>query len=253
MSNQLQIFKNNEFGEIRTAIINSEPHLMLNDVCRILDIKNVSDTKSRLKEDGVGSADIIDSLGRTQQATFINEPNFYKVVFQSRKPQAEKFTDWVASEVLPSIRKHGMYAKDELLDNPDLLLDVIQKYKAEREEKLTLQKQAELDKPKLLFAKAWEVSEKSILVGEMAKLLARNGLEEMGQNRFFRWLRSNGYLHKTGEQYNLPTQKSIELKIVEVKTTTITNTDGSVRVTKTPKITVKGQMYFLDKFREQIA
>lgn len=106
-------------------------------------------------------------------------------------------------------------------------------------------------KPKVLFADAWEVSQKSILVGEMAKLLARNGLEDMGQNRFFKWLRSNGYLHKSGEQYNLPTQRSVELEIIEVKTTTITNTDGSVRVTKTPKITVKGQMYFLNKFKDK--
>lgn len=106
-------------------------------------------------------------------------------------------------------------------------------------------------KPKVLFADAWEVSQKSILVGEMAKLLARNGLEDMGQNRFFKWLRDNGYLHKSGEQYNLPTQRSVELEIMEVKTTTIANTDGSVRVTKTTKITVKGQMYFLNKFKEK--
>lgn len=113
------------------------------------------------------------------------------------------------------------------------------------------EKQIELMKPKVLFAEAWEVSQKSILVGEMAKLLARNGLEDMGQNRFFKWLRDNGYLHKSGEQYNLPTQRSVELEIMEVKTTTIANTDGSVRVTKTTKITVKGQMYFLDKFKEK--
>lgn len=249
--NNLQIFKNNEFGEVRTAVINNEPYLMLSDVCRVLDIKNSRDTKSRLNKDGVVTADTIDSLGRKQQADFINESNLYRVIFQSRKPNAEKFTDWVVEDVLPSIRKHGMYAKDELLDNPDLLLDVITKYKAEREEKLLLQKQFELDKPKVLFAEAWEVSKKSILVGEMAKLLAKNGLEDMRQNRFFKWLRDNGYLHKNGEQYNLPTQKSIELEIIEVKTTTITNSDGSVRVTQTSKITVKGQMYFLNKFKEK--
>lgn len=113
------------------------------------------------------------------------------------------------------------------------------------------EKQIELMKPKVLFAEAWEVSQKSILVGEMAKLLARNGLENMGQNRFFKWLRDNGYLHKNGEQYNLPTQKSVELEIMEVKTTTINNADGSVRVTKTPKISVKGQMYFLNNFKNK--
>jgi prophage antirepressor-like protein len=115
LMNDLQIFKNNEFGEIRTALINNEPYLMLNDICRILDIKNASDTKSRLNKDGVGTTEVIDSLGRKQQATFINESNFYKVVFQSRKPEAERFTEWVTSEVLPTIRKTGGYvANDEL-------------------------------------------------------------------------------------------------------------------------------------------
>lgn len=109
MDNNLQIFKNSEFGEIRTAILNNEPYLMLNDVCKVLGIKNVSDTKSRLNKDGVGTTEVIDSMGRKQQATFINESNFYKVVFQSRKQEAEKFTDWVTSEVLPSIRKTGSY------------------------------------------------------------------------------------------------------------------------------------------------
>lgn len=115
------------------------------------------------------------------------------------------------------------------------------------------ERQIEEMKPKALFADAWEVSKKSILVGEMAKLLARNGIEDMGQNRFFKWLRDNGYLHKSGEQYNLPTQYSIDLELFEVKTTTINNPDGSVRVTKTPKVTVKGQTYFIKKFKERIA
>ena len=114
------------------------------------------------------------------------------------------------------------------------------------------EKQIEEQKPKVLFAEAWEVSEHSILVGEMAKLLAKNGLKNMGQNRLFKWLRANGYLHKSGQQYNLPTQKSIELGIIEVKTRTIANPDGSIRVTKTPKVTVKGQIYFLEKFKEKL-
>lgn len=115
------------------------------------------------------------------------------------------------------------------------------------------EKQIALMKPKVLFAEAWEISKNSILVGEMAKLLARNGIENMGQNRFFAWLRAAGYLHKSGEQYNLPSQYSIDLELFEVKTTTINNSDGSVRVTKTPKVTVKGQTYFISKFKEKIA
>lgn len=144
-----------------------------------------------------------------------------------------------------------MYAKDELLDNPELLLDVIQKYKEEREEKLLLESKIALDRPKVIFAEALETSNNSILVGELAKLLARNGIGDMGQNRLFKWLRSNGFLHKKGEQYNLPTQLSIELEIIETKVTTINDPDGGVRVTKTPKITGKGQIYLVNKFKEK--
>lgn len=113
------------------------------------------------------------------------------------------------------------------------------------------ERQIALDRPKVIFAEALETSNNSILVGELAKLLARNGIENMGQNRLFIWLRSNGFLHKKGEQYNLPTQLSIELEVIETKVTTINNPDGSVRVTKTPKITGKGQIYFVNKFKEQ--
>lgn len=116
---------------------------------------------------------------------------------------------------------------------------------------LQLESKIELNKPKVIFAEALEISENSILVGELAKLLARNGIEEMGQNRLFKWLRSKGYLHKSGEQYNLPTQYSIELGLIETKTTTINNPDGSIRVTKTPKITGKGQIYFVNKFKNK--
>ena len=249
--NNLQIFKNNEFGEIRVVDVNGEGWLVGKDVADMLGYQNGSrDIQRHVDEDDKTEVGIHDG-SQIRNMTIINESGLYSLVLSSKLPSAKKFKKWVTKEVLPNIRKHGMYAKDELLDNPDLLLDVIQKYKAEREEKLLLQKQVESNKPKVLFAEAWEVSQKSILVGEMAKLLSRNGLENMGQNRFFKWLRDNGYLHKNGEQYNLPTQKSVELEIMEVKTTTINNADGSVRVTKTPKITVKGQMYFLNKFKEK--
>lgn len=257
MQNKLQIFNNQEIGEIRTVALDNEPYLMLNDVCKILELNNVSQVRSRLKEDGVISNEVIDSLGRTQQATFINEPNFYKVVFQSRKPQAERFTEWVTSEVLPSIRKHGTYMTpekiEEVLLNPDTIIKLATNLKVEQEKRIKAERQIEQDRPKVIFAEALEVSRQSILVGELAKLLARNGIENMGQNRLFIWLRENGYLHKSGEQYNLPTQKSIELEIMETKTTTINNPNGSVRVTKTPKITGKGQIYFVNKFKEKAA
>lgn len=243
----LQIFNNKDFGEIRTTTINNEPYVMLSDICRALDIKNARDTKSRLNEDGVGTTDIIDSLGRKQKATFINESNLYKVIFQSRKAEAEKFTDWVTSEVLPTIRKHGMYAKDELLDNPDLLLDVIQKYKEEREEKLLLQEVIEEQKPKVLFAEAVENSEDVILVKEMALILTQQGFK-VGQNQLFEYLRKYEYLcKKAGDMYNLPTKKYEHFFKVTKRTIQHTNRTS---VKNTPKITGKGQMYFARKFAE---
>lgn len=114
---ELQIFKNEQFGEVRTATINNQIYFNLNDCCQILDLSNPRKTIERLNKDGVTTSDIIDSLGRTQQANFINEANFYKLVFQSRKPEAEKFADWVTSEVLPTIRKHGAYMTDQVAYN----------------------------------------------------------------------------------------------------------------------------------------
>ena len=134
--NDIRIFNNDEFGRVRTVIINNNPMFCLSDVCKILEIKNVSDCKSRLKLDGVGSAEVIDSLGRKQSATFINESNLYKIIFQSRKESAERFTDWVTSEILPSIRKNGIYATDNVIDNilnnPDFGIELLTKLKEER-------------------------------------------------------------------------------------------------------------------------
>lgn len=244
---KLQIFNNKEFGEIRTASINNEPYVMLNDICKALDIKNVSDTKSRLSKDGVDTTEVIDSIGRKQQATFINESNLYRVIFQSRKKEAGRFTEWVTTEVLPSIRKHGMYAKDELLDNPDLLLDVVKKYKEEREQKLSLQKQIETDRPKVLFAKAVENSEDVILVKEMALILTQHGFK-IGQNQLYEYFRKHEYLcKKVGYMYNLPTKRYEHFFKVTKRTIQHTN---RISVTNTPKVTGKGQMYFIKKFSE---
>lgn len=139
--NDIQIFNNEQFGQVRAFQDKGQPWFCLTDICKILDIKNISDCKSRLKTDGVVTTDTIDNLGRTQQANFINESNLYKVIFQSRKAEAEKFTEWVTSDVLPSIRKHGMYATDELINNPDLLIAAATKIKEERQARLEAEKQ----------------------------------------------------------------------------------------------------------------
>lgn len=250
--NDIQIFNNKEFGDIRAFQDNGQPWFCLTDVCKILDIKNVSDCKNRLNKDGVVTTDTIDNLGRSQQANFINESNLYKVIFQSRKQEAEKFTEWVTSDVLPTIRRNGMYATDELLDNPDLLIQVATQLKKEREEKRLLQVKIQEDKPKVLFAEALEVSDNTILIGELAKLLRQNSID-IGQNRLFERLRNDGFLiKKKGESYNLPTQKSMDMDLFQIKTRTINNPDGSIRTTRTTKVTGKGQIYFINKFKEEI-
>lgn len=254
MDNQLQVFQNNEFGQIRGRKINNQPYVVLTDVCKILGLNNVSQVKSRLKKDGVITNDVIDSLGRKQVATFIDETNLYRVIFQSRKKEAEKFTDWVVEEVLPSIRKHGAYMTPEMIEevllNPDTIIQLATKLKEEQQARLIAEKQIERQKPKVLFADAVTASETSILVGELAKILSQNGIDT-GQNRLFKWLRDNGYLiRRKGTDYNMPTQYSMNLGLFEVKETSITHSDGHISISKTSKVTGKGQIYFINKFKQ---
>lgn len=250
--NDVQIFRNKEFGDIRAFQNNGQPWFCLTDVCKVLGLEQPSRVKERLNLDGVTTSKVIDSLGRDQQANFINESNLYKVIFQSRKQEAEKFTEWVTSDVLPTIRRNGMYATDELLDNPDLLIQVATQLKKEREEKRLLQVKIQEDKPKVLFAEALEVSDNTILIGELAKLLRQNSVD-IGQNRLFERLRNDGFLiKKKGESYNLPTQKSMDMDLFQIKTRTINNPDGSIRTTRTTKVTGKGQIYFINKFKGEI-
>lgn len=248
---ELQIFKNSEFGEIRTSTVNNEPYFSLNDVCRILEINNPSQAKTRLNKDGVISNEVIDSMGRTQQANFINEPNLYKLIFQSRKSEAERFADWVTSEVLPTIRKHGAYMSSEVIEktlsDPDYLIQLATNLKEEKAKRALAEAQIERDKPKVLFADSCEVAENSILIGEFAKRLKQNGYD-IGQNKLFEWLRRHDYLCKSGERKNLPTQYSMERGLFEVKTRIVSNPNGSVRTTSTTKVTGKGQIYFTNKF-----
>ena len=247
---ELQIFKNNEFGEIRTKMISNEPYFMLSDVCRVLEIKNSRDSKNRLNEKGVATTDVLTN-GGIQKADFINESNLYKLVFQSRKPQAEKFSDWVTSEVLPTIRKHGAYMSSEVIEktlsDPDYLIRLATNLKEEKAKRALAEAQIEKDKPKVLFADSCEVAENSILIGEFAKRLKQNGYD-IGQNKLFEWLRQHDYLCKSGERKNLPTQYAMELGLFEIKTRVLSNPNGSVRTTSTTKITGRGQIYFTNKF-----
>ena len=179
---------------------------------------------------------------------FLTESGVYKLVFKSRKPNAERFTDWVTDEVLPSIRKHGMYAVDDLINDPDLAIKAFMALKEEKTRNKMLQADNERMRPKEIFADAVATSQTSILIGDLAKLLKQNGVET-GQKRFFEWLRENGYLIKRkGADWNMPTQKAMERGLFEVKESAVNNPDGSVRINKTTKVTGKGQQYFINKF-----
>ena len=250
--NELQIFNSEEFGEIRTITKDDEPMFCLSDVCKALELEQVSRVKARLKTDGVTTSKVIDRLGREQEATFINESNLYKTIFQSRKESAERFTEWVTSEVLPSIRKNGGYiAGQETLSDVELMAKalLVANNKIAERDKIIEQKQARIEqmKPKEIFADAVATSHTSILVGDLAKLICQNGYQ-IGQKRLFDWLRANGYLIKSGGSYNMPTQRYVEQGLFEIKESNLVNPDGSVRITKTTKVTGKGQVYFVNKF-----
>lgn len=247
----LQIFNNEEFGEIRTATKDDEPMFCLADVCKALEIANVGNVRQRLSAKGIRTMDT-PTKGGTQKMTFINEANLYKTIFQSRKDSAERFTDWVTSEVLPSIRKNGGYiAGQETMTDDELLakaLMVANNKIAERDRIIEHQKaKIEYDRPKTIFADAVATSNTSILVGDLAKIICQNGVQ-IGQKRLFAWLRDNGYLMKSGSSYNMPIQRYVQQGLFEVKERSIQNPDGSVRITITPKVTGKGQLYFVNKF-----
>ena len=248
MSN-IQIFNYNSV-EVRTIQNDGEPWFVLKDVCNVLHIGNSRDVVARLDQDekGVGQ---IDTLGGKQEMTIINESGLYNVILRSDKPEAKPFRKWVTSEVLPTIRRHGMYATpdtvEKMLADPDTTIKLLETIKQERAARLALEAQAEADKPKVLFADAVSASHTSILVGDLAKLLRQNGVE-IGQNRLFSFLREKGYLCSQGERYNLPTQRSMDRGWFQVKETTINQPNGSVRITRTVKVTGKGQQYFVNLF-----
>lgn len=248
--NELQIFNYNG-NEVRTIQKDGEPWWVLKDVCNILSIRNPADVFIRLDEDekGVGQ---IDTLGGKQHMNIVNESGLYNVILRSDKPEAKPFRKWVTAEVLPSIRKHGGYLTpqkiEEVLLNPDTIIRLATDLKAEQEKVKALEVKVEMDKPLVAFANSVSVSETSILVGELAKLLKQNGID-IGQNRLFAWMREKGFLiSRKGTDYNMPTQRSMEMGLFKIKETTISHGDGHTSINKTPKVTGKGQIYFINLF-----
>lgn len=251
--NDIQIFSNPQFGEIRTAIgENGEPMFCLPDLCRVLDL-TPSKVAQRLSED-VLSKYPLETAGGIQQTNFVNEDGLYDAILDSRKPEARKFRKWVTSEVLPTIRKHGVYATPQTIDNlladPDNAIKVFQTLKEERQLRQIAEAKIEADAPKVLFADAVAGSSTSCLIGELAKILTQNGYK-IGQNRLFEKLRNEGYLGVKGEYYNMPNQRYQEMGLFDVKKRTINNPDGSIIVKTTTKVTGKGQSYFINKFLNQ--
>lgn len=240
-----------ENSEIRTIEKDGEPWWVLSDVCKVLELTTPARVAGRLEDDEKGVS-LIHTLGGKQNVTVINESGLYSVILRSDKPQAKPFRRWVTSEVLPSIRKHGAYMTDQTLEqaltSPDFLIQLATQLKEEKEQRKQLEAKVEQDKPKVLFADSVSASKSSILVGELAKILKQNGVDT-GQFRLFAWLRENGYLIKReGSDYNMPTQRSVEMGLFEVKQTIITHSDGHITTNKTPKVTGKGQVYFVNKF-----
>lgn len=240
--NELTIFTSEEFGQVRTTELNEKTYFFAHDVARALGYTNPSKAiTDHCKNSIMGRGN--DSLGRQQVFKLIPEGDVYRLISKSNLPSAEKFERWVFDEVLPSIRKHGLYAMDDLINNPDLAIKALTALKEEREKNAKLEAVNEELKPKAEIADAITGSPYTISVGEMAKILNQNGVD-IGQNRFYKWLRANGYIMGT----NTPTQRAMELKIFVLKESTVCLPDGTQKLVKTPRVTGKGQEYFLKKF-----
>lgn len=249
--NELKIFQSEEFGEIRTVQLNNETYFVGKDVARALGYgegKSLNNAiANHVAEEDKGVTELMTPGGK-QNMTVINESGLYALIFGSKLESSKRFKHWVTSEVLPSIRKHGVYAVDELLENPDMAIKAFTALKEEREKNKLLQADNDRMKPKEIFADAVATSHTTILIGDLAKILKQNGVE-IGQKRLFAWLRDNGYLIKrNGADYNMPTQKAMERGLFEIKESTVNNPDGSVRINRTTKVTGKGQQYFINKF-----
>lgn len=245
--NEIQTFRSEQFGEVRTVVQDGEPWFVARDVCKALEVANSRDAVSRLDDDEKGVV-LTDTLGGAQKTAIVSESGLYTLVLGSRKPEAKQFKRWITHEVIPSIRRHGAYATgatiESIIADPESGIKLLQALKKEQERRKEAEELAEKQKPKVLFADAVEASDNSILVGELAKILRQNGVET-GQNRLFRWMRDNGYIMR---YKNIPTQYSMELGLMDIKERAINSPDGSVKLTQTIKITGAGQRYFINKF-----
>ena len=254
--NDMQVFTNNMFGQVRVIQRNGEPWFVAADVCKALEISNPRMATERLDADEKNTVSLTDGNRGNPNMTIVNEPGLYTLVLGSRKPEARLFKRWITHDVIPSIRRHGAYATPATIDNiiadPDFGIKLLQELKSERDRNAQLSAKVEADAPKVLFADSVAASKQSILIGELAKILRQNGIA-IGQNRLFDRLRKEHYLGSAGEYYNLPTQRSMEMGLFEIKKRSITSPDGRNIVSTTVKVTGRGQCYFINHFLKQTA
>lgn len=272
---ELTVFENEAFGDVRVLDRNGEPWFVAKDVCSCLELGNVGQALSYLDDDEKSSIDpniitadvgfdammkdahtpmrsVIPEAGRGgRPLSLVSEPGLYSLILRSRKPEAKAFKRWVTHDVIPSIRKRGLYATphtvEAMLADPDTAIKLLTSLKEERAKSAALAAKVEQDAPKVLFADSVAASRSSILVGDLAKLLVQNGVK-IGQNRLFVYLREKGFLIQSGSRKNTPTQRSMEMGLFEVKEYLVHNPDGSTRTRFTTRVTGKGQLYFVKKF-----
>jgi phage antirepressor YoqD-like protein len=270
MNSSIQIFNNPQFGEVRVTEIDGELYFVAKDVAERIGYKWQPNIIGHVPEEWRGINPINTPYG-IQEVITLSEQGLYFFLARSDKPAALPFQKWIAGEVLPSIRRTSGYMTAHADETPEEIMaralvvaqDTInrQKQRAELAEKKAtlmesvadeLHRENESMKPKALFADAVATSDRSVLVSELAKVLKQNGVD-IGQNRLFVWLREHGYLCSKGEYYNQPTQNAMEMGLFEIKKTSITKPDGIVLVTRTTKVTGKGQIYFINKFLKKAA
>lgn len=248
--NAAQTYEHKEFGNVRVVEADGAVEFCGKDVAIALGYTNANDALKRHCK-GVVKRYPLRTPGGTQDARFISEPDLYRLIAHSKLPNAQKFESWIFADVLPSIRKHGGYLTpekvEEALTDPDTIIRLATNLKNERAERQRLEAENRNLTSKALFADAVAASDDTMLVGELAKLLASNDVH-IGQNRLFAWLRGNGYLMKRGSWKNMPTQRSMNMGLFVVKETAVTHADGHVTLSRTPKVTGKGQRYFVDFF-----
>lgn len=246
----IQSFADERFGTVRALAVGGEPWFVATDVAKILGYGDATHLTRRLDEDekGLRSAE---TPGGIQRLSVISEAGLYSAVLGSKVPGARDFKRWVTHEVLPAIRRHGAYATAEtverLIADPDFAIRTFEALRDERERRRALEAENAELRPKALFADAVAASDGTCLVGELAKMIRQNGVR-MGQNRLFKLMRDKGYLGRSGSNYNVPTQRSMELGLFRIKETAVTHSDGHVTISRTPKVTGKGQRFFIERF-----